>query len=165
MRRLVSALALIVVLAVPAVAVAAPMTGTQILDQRAELDGLQVTLMGEVIGDVLHADEGGVWLSVLSDGTAIGVYLPVEMAERVSVLGDYRHAGDIVVVTGELRRACDQHGGDLDIHGTAIEIIEPGSVTEHPIEYWKFGLAGFGLALVGASALFAAYRRRMIDGA
>ena len=165
MRRLAAALVLIVVLAVPVVAVAAPMTATQILDKRAELDGRQVTLMGEVIGDVLHADDGDVWLSVLSDGTAIGVYLPTELAERVSVLGDYRHTGDIVVVTGELRRACDQHGGDLDIHGTAIEIIEPGSVTERPIEYWKFGLAGFGLALIGVSTFFAAYRRRMIDGA
>ncbi|PKQ19213.1 MAG: hypothetical protein CVT66_11260 [Actinobacteria bacterium HGW-Actinobacteria-6] len=165
MRRIAATLALIVVIALPASAAAAPLSATQILDQRAKLDGQQVALIGEAIGDVLHADEGDVWLNVLSDGTALGVYLPAEMADAVHVLGDYRHAGDIVLVTGEYRRACDQHGGDMDIHATALEVVAPGSVTERPIEFWKFGLAGFGLVLTGASVLYARYKRRVTDGA
>ena len=165
MRRLAAILTLILVLAMPAAAIAAPLTAAEILDQRARLDGQQVTLMGEVIGDVLHADEGDVWLSVLSDGIALGVYIPAEMASAVNVLGDYQHKGDTVLVMGEFRRACIQHGGDMDIHATAIEVISPGFVIEHPIQFWKFGLAVFGLVLAGGSTLYARHNRRVTDGA
>lgn len=139
---------------------AATRSATSILSDRAELDGTVVSLQGEAIGEALRADPGSVWVNVLSDGTALGVYLPTADAGVVTVFGDYVHTGDIVRATGVFNRACDQHGGDMDIHATHIEVVTPGFPREHSVELWKLGLAAAGLALAGASAYHSRRRRR-----
>ncbi len=168
MRHLAVVLTIALVFASPAGAGASQdtkmLTGTSILDQRAALDGTSVTFEGEAIGEALHADNGGVWLSVLSDGTALGVYLPADQAEVIETYGDYNHTGDTVRVSGEYHRACKQHGGDMDIHATSIEVVARGSVQEHPIDSRKAIIAAAGFVVAGASAAYARRKRRIIEG-
>lgn len=158
---------MIVLLLAPGVAHAAgdeTLSAIAILNDRVALDGKTVALEGEVIGEALHADEGGVWLSVLSAETAMGVFIPAGMAEPITTFGDYKHTGDTVRVVGEFNRACNQHGGDMDIHAESLIVVAPGERREHPVELWKFGLAFLGFATAGASYAYTRWKRRVIEG-
>lgn len=116
----------------------------------AELDGATVRFTGEVVSEQLRADDTHVWLNILGDGVAIGVYLPVETAEKVTTFGDYEHVGDTVEIVGVFAEACDEHGGDMDVHATMLELVEPGSERERTPQVWKgvVGVAGLLLAFL-----------------
>lgn len=124
-------------------------TGPELVTAGSGLDGVEVTFEGEVVSEALAGGQGHVWLNVLSDGVAIGVWMPEEMAEVVGVFGTWSHDGDIVRVTGVLNEACDAHGGDLDIHAATVDVVAPGAPREHPVQYWKL--------VAGLAALAAAY--------
>ena len=66
------------------------------------------------------------WVNVLGDGAAIGVYVTNELAEQVEIYGDHTHRGDSVEVVGIVNIACDQHGGEFDVHAEEFRVIEPG---------------------------------------
>ncbi|MBN2821570.1 MAG: hypothetical protein JXR33_00050 [Coriobacteriia bacterium] len=164
MRRAVIPLAVIVaftVALVPATAFGAQVptdvTAAELTSLTQDLDGAMVRLSGEVVSEALHSDGEGVWLNVLSDGTAIGVYMPAEMAEAVTTFGDYRHNGDVIEVVGVYNEACDEHGGDLDVHATELRVIEPGSPREQSVDTWK-GIVGV-LGLIVAFVLSRRFRR------
>ena len=70
----------------------------------------------------------------------------------IEVWGDYDHTGDSVLVTGVFHVACDEHGGDMDIHATSLEVIEPGATRQHPLEWYK-GVVGLGALAVAAVAV------------
>lgn len=178
MRRLAFALALAVaVFALPASAMAEAVSSTRLIEAPALWDGHSITFTGEAIGEAMtRGDE--VWLHLNDDayagetteeGAALSGYnsgqaavVSPELARAVTVFGDYRHRGDLVEVSGTFNAACAEHGGDMDIHVTALRVIRPGAAVEDPPETWK-------LALLAAAALFAAatgaafaYRRSRI---
>jgi len=104
-------------------------TSTDLIENAASLDGDTVTYSGEVIGDILSRGDYA-WINV-SDGTnSIGIYIPDSEAKKIEYVGRYRVTGDTVSITGTFHRACAEHGGDLDIHATAVEIIEKGHSEE-----------------------------------
>jgi hypothetical protein len=115
-----------------------------------DLDGATVRFSGEVVSEALRADEGHVWLNMLGDGVAMGVYLPSEMAEMVKTFGSYARGGDVVEVVGVYHEACDEHGGDMDVHAVELLLVEPGAEREHDLHLWKgvIGVAGLVVALV-----------------
>lgn len=127
------------------------LTGADLVTAGSGLDGSSVTFEGEVVSEAMAGGSGHVWLNVLSGGVAVGVWMPVAMADDIESFGTYAQDGDTVRVTGILNEACDVHGGDLDVHASEVVIISPGMPREHPVQYWKFlaGVAG----LVGAYAI------------
>ncbi len=125
-----------------------------------QLDGLEIGMEGEVIGDRLHADEDHVWLNILGEGTAVGVYLDKDLADRVETFGDYSHRGDVIHVRAVVNAACDQHGGDLDVHALALEVVSSGHEIEHDVEL-RYGIAGI-IGIVAAALLSRVYRRRRL---
>ena len=82
---------------------------------------------GEVVGDIMHRGDF-VWLSVNDGGAALGVFCSKKDLPKIEFIGDYKHIGDTVKVSGIFHKACAQHGGDLDIHAEKIEIIKRGNV-------------------------------------
>lgn len=130
------------------------LTGGDLVSGDASLDGTTVRLEGEVISEQLAGGEGHVWVNVLFGDAAIGVWMPEEMAADIEVLGDWQHVGDTVAVTGVFHVACDQHGGDLDIHATDVTLLERGSEQRRPVAYWKLGVAA-----AGALVAYLGYRR------
>ena len=125
--------------------------GAELASARSGLDGQAVTFVGEVVSETLAGGAGHVWVNVLSEGVAIGVWMPETLAERLEVFGRFSHTGDIVRVTGVLNEGCDQHGGDLDVHAIALEVLRSGERRERPVEWWKLGagLGGLALAYLG----------------
>ncbi|MDI6713224.1 MAG: hypothetical protein QMD96_08305 [Anaerosomatales bacterium] len=168
MRRAVSGLlAIAVSLAglLPAAAAAQealPVSVADVVARAAEIDGRAVVFEGEAIGEALRADEESVWVNVLAGGTAIGVWMPREMARPIERWGGYRQTGDTVRVTGVVNLACDEHGGDLDVHATSLEVVERGVERAETVRLRDglVGAAGFALA----AAAFLAARRRSLRG-
>lgn len=79
---------------------------------------------GEVVGEPLHAG-GGVWLNLLEAGNALAVFCPESMAASCAALigGTHARRGHLIRVTGELRRLCEEHGGDHDFHAHEIVVV------------------------------------------
>ncbi|MBN2847284.1 MAG: hypothetical protein JXP72_02405 [Coriobacteriia bacterium] len=151
LARIVFALAVVCALPARAFAVTpSGLTGADLVTAGSGLEGAEVTFEGEVVSEALSGGEGHVWINVLSGGVAIGVWVPAEMAEDLTSFGRWSHDGDIVRVTGNLNEACDTHGGDLDVHATALVVVDQGQPRDHPIQYWKLipGIVGVAAAHV-----------------
>lgn len=134
------------------------LTGADAVQQAVELNGQRVRIEGEALGDILRTGDGHAWINVLSGGTALGIWMKQESAEKIGSLGDYQMRGDLIVVEGTLNAACPQHGGDLDVHADQVSVIADGEPVARPFHWWKLGLAA-ALGLV-ATVQALLYRRR-----
>lgn len=140
-------------------------------------NGHTVSFKGEAIGEALiHGNMA--WIHVNDDpymdksaaagGALTGynsghaIWLPADLARKISVFGDYRHQGDIVKVTGVFNAACPEHGGDMDIHATSLTILRSGYSIEHPVSANR-GLAAAGLFVL-AGGLYGVRRRAKRQG-
>ncbi|MDI7253376.1 MAG: hypothetical protein QME89_12595, partial [Actinomycetota bacterium] len=147
-------------------------TVQELVERAEEYDGQEVVIEGEAVGDVMIRGEEA-WITVNDDpysrrsleeggefaglsNCGIGVVLPRKEAEKVKVLGSYKHHGDRVRVRGIFHRADPSHGGDTVIEGRFLEVVEPGYPIKHPFSYGKLAV-GLSLALV---ALFLGSRLR-----
>ena len=143
--------------ALPAFA-AERLTINGLIENALLLDGTEVTVEGEVLGEALERGEFA-WLNI-SDGTnAIGIWVSAADAQRVSVYGDYKHIGDTVKITGIFHRACTEHGGDIDIHCAVLEIVSAGYTVREEAAQGKIAAAAILLAAALAAALV--YRKVM----
>lgn len=148
-------IALTVALLLPATAIAQEppreMMVEEITSAHHSLDGIAVVFSGEVIGEDLGSHRDWKWLNVLEASSAVGVVVPTEWVERIDRFGDYHNNGTRVQVVGVLNIACEEHGGDLDVHADSLEVLERGSDREQEVVigrlYWAIGLAAVALAL------------------
>lgn len=147
-RALISVL-MIFCLCFPAYAAADQMTISDLIEDASVLDGTEVTIEGEVIGEALERDDYA-WINV-SDGTnAIGVWVLRSQITQIEYYGDYKHKGDTVRVSGVFRKACTEHGGDVDIHCTQIDIVGKGHTVREAISDSSIIAAGILLAVACA---------------
>ncbi len=163
-RRVLTGLLVVALSAAPAGAMAAPVatTGPELVSMESGLDGESVILSGEAVSEAMAGGDGHAWVNVLSDGVAIGVWMPRESAREITTFGRWSATGDMVRIAGVFNEACDVHGGDLDVHATSVEVTEPGKHRQRPVVGWKL-LAGIG-SLVVAGALIVG-RSRPVDEA
>lgn len=126
-------------------------TVAELISAESGMEGRSVTFRAEVVSEVLAGGDGHAWINVLSDGAAIGVWVPRDLTSELEVFGDWRNTGDIVEVTGVFSEGCDIHGGDMDVHATEILLVTRGYERQHSISIWKLvvGLGGIALALFG----------------
>ena len=127
-------------------------TVNELVDRSLQWNGKTVTIEGEAIGEMLPRGDCA-WVNV-NDGTnAIGVWMPLADAKKISVYGDYHHTGDTLRVTGTFSRDCAEHGGDVDIHSVSVRLVKAGGEVEHPVSGGKKAAA----AGLSAAALLAAF--------
>ncbi len=84
--------------------------------------GEVVVIEGEAIGQALRQSDTHVFVNVLDDATAVGVYMTREQAEVINGFGEYKRVGTLVRVNGVVNVACSKHGGDFDIH--AVRVVD-----------------------------------------
>ena len=130
MRRLATVLAVTAVLlgvATPATATAPPLSLStkEIVSLPPSEGGLDVTMEGEAILAALRSDEGHVFVNLLQDDTAVGVWMSRVQADRIDGFGRYGRSGTFLRVEGVVNVACAQHGGDLDVHAARVEVVSP----------------------------------------
>jgi hypothetical protein len=113
---------------------AVSVTSDDLINNAKDYDKKEVVYSGEVIGDIMKRGENA-WVNI-SDGTnAIGIWITTEETKEIKYTGKYSFTGDIVKVTGIFNRACSEHGGDLDIHASKIEVIKQGHFDLKKINY------------------------------
>ncbi|HTY45200.1 MAG TPA: DNA-binding protein [Patescibacteria group bacterium] len=121
-------------------AYAQPIRSGELIDKASAYDGQTVTYAGEVIGDIMLRGDYA-WVNINDADNAIGVWLPRAAAVRIIRGGTYKSKGDWIEVSGVFRRACPQHGGDLDIHAEAVRIIAPGKPLGERLDVNKRNMA------------------------
>lgn len=129
------------------------LTGAEVVALGADGNGQVVTIEGEAIGDILRGGRDHVWVNVLSGGTAVGVWVPRSLASAIETLGEFRARGDTIRATGVFNFACDQHGGELDVHATEFSVVAPGEKTERPVHPYKLLVAAVLAAGAGLQAV------------
>lgn len=145
-------------------------SGTLVEDANA-WDGRAVTFTGEAIGECmvrgpmawLHLNDDAYMEKNIEEGARLGgfnsghaIWLSAELARRVTVFGDFKHSGDIARVTGVFNSACREHGGDMDIHATSLEVLHPGRAVDHVTNTRRALLA---FALLAVAGVFYGIRR------
>ena len=103
-----------------------------LIEKGKAFDGKQVTIKGEVIKEAMVRGNYA-WINVSDGSNAMGVWLKSSEINKLSMYGDYKHKGDTVEVTGTFNRDCSEHGGDMDIHASSIEVISKGEDVPHII--------------------------------
>lgn len=141
-------------------------SSAELVEQPKEFDGTNITFAGEAIGEAmvrgdmawLHINDDAYYVENVEEGAQLGgynsgmaVWLPADLADGIEYFGDYKHEGDIIEVEGVFNAACAEHGGDMDIHATALDVIEVGHEVVDEVKpqkvVWAVGLALVALAL------------------
>ncbi len=107
-------------------------SSTELIENAQIYDGKEVVYEGEVIGEIMHRRDG-VWVNINDGDNSIGVWMSEELAAAIKHRGSYKARGDILEVKGIFNRACVQHGGDLDIHATALRKTKSGWLKQERI--------------------------------
>ncbi|PKQ16378.1 MAG: hypothetical protein CVT67_05355 [Actinobacteria bacterium HGW-Actinobacteria-7] len=159
-RSVIASLTVAVVLAAvvqPAFAAENLVRLNDLIAYPASRSGETVVFEGEAIGQALRQPDGHVFVNVLDDGTAVGVYMTDQQSSGIIGYGGYKQIGTIVRVSGELNVACAQHGGDFDVHAAGVSVIEQPTARETEPLGLRLMLAPIALAL-GIGQFFL-YRR------
>ncbi|MFA5118758.1 MAG: DNA-binding protein [Candidatus Omnitrophota bacterium] len=135
-------------LSLPSTAYAAPLSSDELISNAKGYDGEPVSFAGEVIGDIMFRGAHA-WVNINDGESAIGVWMPGELAKKVRFTGSYKFIGDWVEITGVFHRACPEHGGDLDIHAQSIDKISTGRQKTEKFNNEKKNLALFLLGILG----------------
>jgi hypothetical protein len=104
----------------------------ELINESAVYDGKSVVYRGEVVGPVMVRGDYG-WVNVYDGVYAIGVFCAKADCGKISSYGDYNHKGDVIEVSGVFHKTCLQHGGDLDIHASSLEVSEEGYLIHHAV--------------------------------
>lgn len=152
-------------------------SSTQVFLCPSAYDGLSVTYVGEVVGELLPRD-GGAWAQVNDDdyalvsgpvvghreragfNTGLSVWLPEDLAERIEQPGRPALRGDVVLLRGTILRADPDDGGGITLRATELETLAPPLEIEPPLHVLQVVVAGVLSALALAATLWAGRVRR-----
>jgi hypothetical protein len=137
----------LVVPAIPALADDRIVDLTELVAFPADRSGETVVVEGEAIGQAIGKKDGHAFVNVLDGPTAVGVFMTEEQTARITGFGGYKTTGSIIRVSGELNVACEQHGGDFDVHASTVEVIAPPAPREQEPLGIRLVLAPLALAL------------------
>lgn len=171
-KRIALALVALVGSAGPAFAVEVDVA--VLLVDPAPLNGSEVTVEGELIGDFMLRDEW-VWVQLNGDpyaseplgggGELAGPNLGIALRFPIAVFdaaafetpGGYGVRGPVVRVTGEWRYHDEERGGESYLAVTSVEVLERERRFDAPL---PVGVLLTGLGLIAVSGLVQAASRR-----
>jgi len=119
LKKLIFLVLFLVIFAAAFNCYAQPISSAELINNARLYDGKIVSYEGEVIGDIMKRGDYA-WININDGQNAIGVWINSALIKDISFTGSYKSVGDGIEVTGVFRRACPEHGGDLDIHAQAI---------------------------------------------
>jgi hypothetical protein len=130
------------------IALAQPVSSTELINNAKQYDGKTVAYEGEAIGDIMMRGDYA-WVNVNDGSNAIGIWLSPTLAKSITYTGRYKSKGDAIEITGIFHRACPEHGGDLDIHAQTIRKIGAGRVIAEKLNIGKRNFAAILLGILG----------------
>ncbi|MBU0744584.1 MAG: DNA-binding protein [Gammaproteobacteria bacterium] len=135
------------------------MSSSELINRADEFDQQLISYQGEAIGEIVKTNDYA-WVNVYDGTNAISVHLPAQFRGMIKYRGSYNYRGDELKISGIFNRACPQHGGIIDIHAQAVNIIRPGSPIRHGVEKKKVELSIFALLIAFLSVAMAVRRKR-----
>jgi hypothetical protein len=123
-----------------------------LINSASTYDGETVTIEAEAIGECLERGDYA-WVNVSDGSNAIGIWMSKEESTRITYYGDYRYTGDTLIVTGVFSRACQEHGGEPDLHCQSLSVSRVGNIREEVITTPRILAATF-FASLGALLFF-----------
>ncbi len=152
-------------------------SSTQVHLCPSAFDQLEVTYVGEVVGDILRRD-GGAWVQVNDDdyalvngpvighreragfNTGLSVWLEGDLADRIEQPGRAAVRGDVVLLRGTLLRADPDDGGGTTLRARELETLAGPLVIEPPLHTLQLVVAVVLSVLAVAATAWARVRRR-----
>ena len=164
MRRLMVLIALLLLVASPALAqTATPVS--ELTGAGSGYDGLEVTVEGELIGDVGERQDGTVWTQLNDDSyarspiretgthgegnTGIGVRIDGSLGHDFTHVGGYRWRGPIVRATGVWHYHAADRGGESYLEVTALEVLEQPRLLGEDLNWPEWVIGGVLAAVAG----------------
>ncbi|MCB2299820.1 hypothetical protein [Clostridium tagluense] len=105
---------------------------TELIENGKKIDNSKITLKGEAIGESMNRGKYS-WVNISDGSNAMGIWIKNEQVQSIKNFGKYGYRGDLLKINGTFNRACVEHGGDMDIHASSVEIIEVGGKVIIPI--------------------------------
>jgi len=156
-------------------ALAVTVSAAELLEDGESFAGLEVTVVGELVGDYGHRSDGTMWTQLNSDSYAIspiveggplrgsnigiGIRMPSELARDLDPPGRYRLVGPVVIVTGIWRYHDVERQGESFLDVSALVVENPGrDLSEHPD--WAIYGAALAFALITGVVGFGYVRER-----
>lgn len=142
-----------------AVCFAQPITSNELINKAKDYDGKTVAYEGEVIGDIMKRKDF-VWINVNDGENAIGIWSNAALVKDIVYTGSYKSAGDRIEVTGVFHQACIEHGGDLDIHASALRKTRAGRIIKEKLNPQKMELVILLLGILGLTWISSLLKRK-----
>lgn len=159
----------------------ADVSSTALIENANAWNGREVSFTGEAIGELMVRGEEA-WIHMNDDAymyknleeypvaeqrehlggynTGMSVWIPSSLAKMITYFGDYKHEGDVVKVRGTFNAACREHGGDMDIHATSLDVLIEGHPVGHVLNRTRLGLAAALFVVAGVLFYARALARR-----
>ena len=141
---------------------AVEVNSASLVENASAWNGHVVTFTGEAIGEAMvrgkmawiHLNDDAYMWKNIEEGAQLGgynsghaVWISADLAIKIRFFGDFKHEGDVVKIVGTFNAACPQHGGDMDIHASTLEIVRVGHPVHHVINSSRAITAGVLLIL------------------
>ena len=114
---------------------------------------------GEVVGDILDAGAGYMWVTVSDGDNALSIYMKDSDAALVQRLGGYGVEGTTLLISGTFHLSCDVHDGETDIHASSASVLRSGFEREETVDPARLRVA-IGLLAAAALLIFINWRLR-----
>ena len=153
-------------------------SSTQVSRCPAAFDGLEVTYVGEVVGELIPRRDGA-WAQVNDDAyalevgplvghreragfnTGMAVWLPDGLHEQIEAAGRPGVRGDVILVRGTLYRADPDDGGGTTVRAEELERLADPVEVSAPLHVVQAVVAGLlALAAIGMTVWARMVRRR-----
>lgn len=112
-----------------------------LIENGKALDNKQVTIEGEAIGEPLSRGDH-TWVNISDGNIGFGIWIENNLMDKIAVYGDHKNKGDYLKITGKFHRACKEHGGDMDIHSTKVEVVKDGYELKEKINFNRLAIGG-----------------------
>jgi hypothetical protein len=166
MPSTLAALAIALVVATPLRLGAVEVTVAEVVQGASGMDGEVLTVDGELVGDYGSRGDGWMWTQLNGDvyvsspiieggsaaggNVAIGIRMPIALAQGLDPPGRYRIRGPLVRVTGIWRYHDPQRGGETYLEVQSLTVIEPGRPLEEEPD-WLVVIVGGSLVAAAAA--------------
>jgi hypothetical protein len=143
-----------------------------LVENASAWNGHTIAFKGEAIGEAMvrgkmawiHLNDDAYMWKNIEEGAQLGgynsghaIWASADLTMKIRYFGDFKNEGDVVKIVGTFNAACPQHGGDTDIHASALDIVRVG----HPV-HDVFNTARAIIALFLLAVAVALHRVRTI---
>ncbi len=174
MRKYLVAIGAVVVALAASPVLAGDAAVADLVEDGVRYSGVEVTVVGEFVGDYGHRRDGNTWAQLNGDSYAfspvadggqlegpnigVGVRMPTPLAVSLDAPGRYRTVGPRVRITGTWKHHDPDRQGESYLDVVSVEVLEPGRILHESPEASSY-IIGL-ILLAGTAVTFRRYAKR-----